>query len=257
VPLCDSQRAFAEAMIDGKPQRVAAALAPEHSNLRHVALYRRLIRNNYVQVLRITYPALSRFMGDRQFALFARWYGQAYPSASGDLFPYGRSFPALLQRIGAPETLTSLAQLEWACHQLYQAADHPPWLSNRLPLIACDGSSRVMVRCHPAARFLSFPSPVHRLWLALQPDVASDEDLVWPLPDEPTIVAAARAGGRVLITPLSRLEYALLGTLSIGVDVASLEQWVRAAGSEFDLTEFIGRLTSRGVIVGCWVEEGT
>jgi len=255
MPLCDIQRMFAEAMAEGNCQAIVAALAPQPPDVRHLALYRRLIRNNYVQVLRITYPVLHRFVGDRHFALLARWYVKAYPSASGDVFPYGRSFPTLLQRIGAPVTLTSLAQLEWACHQLYQAADDPPASSHPLPFSACD-ALRVTVRCRPAARFLSFPCPIHRLWLALQPDASSEDDLAWPLPDEPTLVAVTRVNGRVLVTPLSRLGCGLLGGLSLGADGASLEQWMRESEPTFDVTEFLHMLVNRGVIDGWPREEG-
>jgi trk system potassium uptake protein TrkA len=53
--LCDLQQAFAEAIIEGKYQTATAAMAADGSALRSVARYRQLIRNNFVQVLRITF----------------------------------------------------------------------------------------------------------------------------------------------------------------------------------------------------------
>ena len=141
--LCDLQQAFAGAIVEGKYQAATAAMAADGSALRSVALYRRLIRNNFVQVLRITYPVLHRFVGDGYFGVLARGYLTRYPSTSGDLFLYGRYLQALLQRIEAPPLLVELARLEWACHEVYQAADSSPLAPDQLQAMVSADPSRV------------------------------------------------------------------------------------------------------------------
>lgn len=254
--LCDLQEAFAEAIVEGKYHEVTAAMAVDGLALRSVALYRRLIRNNYVQVLKITYPVLHRFVGERYFGILARWYLKEYPSTSGDLFAYGRHLPALLQRIEAPPLLVELARLEWACHEVYQASDSPPLSPDQLQAMASVDPSYVTVRFHPAARFLSFPFPVHRVWLALQPDASPDVVVDLPLPEEQTGVIVTRSDGKVQVTPLAWLDYRLVEALSQGADVASIEQMALESEPEFDFTRLMTSLLSLHVIAGVSPKEG-
>ncbi len=254
--LCDLQQAFAEAIVEGKYQTATAAMATDRTALRSVALYRRLIRNNFGQVLRITYPVLHRFVGDGYFGVLARGYIKKYPSTSGDLFLYGRHLPALLQRLEAPPLLVELARLEWACHEVYQAADSSPLQPVQLQTMVSSDPSRVTVQFHQTARFLSFPVPVHRVWLALQPDASADEVVDLPLPEEETGLIVARSGGAVQVIPLAWLDYRLLEALSQGATVASIERLAREAESCFDFTRLMTTLLNVQAIAGISVKEG-
>jgi len=251
--LCDLQQAFAEAIVEGKYQAVTAAMATDGSARRSVALYRRLIRNNFVQVLKITYPVLHRFVGDGYFGVLARGHLTRYPSTSGDLFLYGRHLPALLQRLDAPALLVELARLEWACHEVYQAADSPPLSPDRFQAMVSADPSRVTVQFHRTARFLSFPAPVHRVWFALQPDASLDDVVDLPLPEEQTGVIVTRSDGKVQVTPLAWLDYRLVEALSQGADVASIEQMVLESAPGFDFTRLMTTLLRLQVIAGCSV----
>ncbi|MBP8153757.1 MAG: putative DNA-binding domain-containing protein [Nitrospira sp.] len=253
--LCDLQQSFAEAIVEGKYQAATAAMATDGSALRSVALYRRLIRNNFVQVLRITYPVLHRFVGAGYFGVLARGYIKKYPSTSGDLFLYGRHLPALLQRLEAPLLLVELARLEWACHEVYQATDSSPLAPDQLQAMASVDPSRVTLRFHSTARFLSFPLPVHRVWLALQPDASSADVVDLPLPEEETGVIVARSDGKVQVTPLPWPDYRVVAALSHGTDVASIEQMALEYEPEFDFAKLMTTLLSLQVIAGCSIEE--
>jgi hypothetical protein len=254
--LCELQQAFAEAIVEGTYHAVTAAMAADGLALRSVALYRRLIRNNYTQVLTITYPVLHRFVGDCYFGVLARGYLKHHPSTSGDLFLYGRHLPALLQRLDAPPLLVALARLEWACHEVYQAADSPPLSPDQLQAMASVDPSRVTVQFRPTARFLRFHVPVHRVWLALQPDSSSDDVVELPLPAEQTGVIVTRSDGKVQVTPLAWLDYRLVDALSRGADVASIERMALESEPEFDFARLMTTLLSLHVIAGCSVEEG-
>jgi|CXWL01.1.fsa_nt_gi hypothetical protein len=254
--LCDLQQAFAGAIVEGTYEAVTAAMAADGSALRSVALYRRLIRNNYVQVLRITYPVLHRFVGDGYFGVLARGYLTRSPSTSGDLFLYGRHLPALLQRIEAPPLLVELARLEWACHEVYQAADSSPLSPDRLQAMVSADPSRVTIEFQQTARFLSFHVPVHRVWQALQPDASPDEVVDLPLPEQQTGVVVTRREGRIQVTPLNWLDYRLLEALSQGASVASIERFAREAESGFDFTRLMTTLLNLQVMAGISVKEG-
>lgn len=253
--LCDLQQAFAEAIVEGKHAAVTAAMAADGSALRSIALYGRLIRNNFVQVLRITYPVLHRLVGDGYSGVFTRGYIKHYPSTSGDLFLYGRHLSAWLQQLEAPPLLPELARLEWACHEVYQAANSSPLLSDRLQAMVSADPSRVTFQFHQTARFLSFPFPVHRVWLALQPDASPDEAVDLPLLEEETGVIVTRSDGKVQVTPLAWLDYRVVEALSQGADVASVEQMALEYEPGFDFAKLMTTLLRLQVIAGCSVEE--
>ncbi|MDR4474975.1 MAG: DNA-binding domain-containing protein [Nitrospira sp.] len=254
-PLRELQQSFAEAVAAGTYSAATAAMAADGTALRSLALYRRLIRNNFAQVLRITYPVLHRLVGDGHFSVLARGYFKHSPSTSGNLFLYGRHFPAWLQRIEAPSLLVELARLEWACHEIYQAADALPLQMDQFQALLSADPSRVTIVFQQAARFLSFPAPVHRVWLALQPDAQPDEAVDLPLPEEQTGVLVTRSDGKVKVMPLAWLDYRVAEALSQGVDVASVERMAMRSDYEFDFTRVMTTLLSLQVIAGCSVKE--
>lgn len=248
--LREIQLAFSDAVIEGSHQAVAETIVSETSALRNVALYRRLIRYNYTQVLKITYPVLHRFVGERYFGIVARGYIKKHLSTSGDLFPYGRHLPAFLNELQVSPLLVELARLEWACHEAYQAADSPPLSQDQLQAVAAVDPSRVTVQFHAASRLLSFPFPVHRVWLALQPEAPTDEVVHLPLSEVETGVVVTRGDGKVLVTPLAKQDYLLLEAMSRGVDLASVERMAVASEPEFDFARFIATVLSLDVIAG-------
>ncbi len=253
--LCDLQQAFAEAIIDGKHSAVTVAMAADGSALRSIALYRRLIRNNFAQVLRISYPVLHRLIGDCYFGVLARGYIKNYPSTSGDLFLYGRYLPAWLYASQVSPLLVALARLEWACHEVYQAADSPPLSEDQLQTLASADPAQVTFHLHAASRLLSFPFPVHRVWLALQPEVPTDEVVDLPLPEQETGVVVTRGNGTVQIMPLARTDYVLLEAMSRGVDAASVERIAIEAEPEFDFPRFLATVLNLRILSGVSAKE--
>ena len=115
--------------------------------------------------------------------------------------------------------------------------------------------SRVTIEFQHTARFLSFSVPVHRVWLALQPDAQPDEAVDLPLPKEQTGVLVTRSDGKVQVMPLAWLDYRVAEVLSQGADVASIEQMALEFEPEFDFAKLMTTLLSLHVIAGCSVEE--
>ncbi len=253
--LHDIQQAFAEGIIEGKYSAVAEAIVPGGSALRNVALYRRLIRTNYTQVLAVTYPALRRLVGQRYFDILARGYLKKYPSTSGDLFSYGRHLPAFLSELRVSPLLAELARLEWACHEVHQAADSPPLPHDQLRAVASADPSRVTIRIHPAACLMGFPFPVHRIWQALQPGSSGDDEIDLPLPNEETAVLVSRGDGKVQVTRMDPLDGRLLEAMAEGATLAEAERMAIEAHPEFDFQRFWTTLLNVRVISGCSVEE--
>ncbi len=253
--LREIQHAFAEGVMEGKHHALTAEIAPAGSALRSVALYRRAIRFNYTQVLKITYPVLVQVMGPRYFETLARGYLKVHPSTSGDLFPYGRHLPAFLGDLQVAPWLIELARLEWACHEAYQAADSLPVSAEHLQAIAAVDPARVTVRLHAASRLLRFPVPVHRVWLALQPEASADAVIDLPLPEEETGVVVMRGDGNIRVLPLNQPDYLALEALSHGVDLATVEQMVAEVQSGFDFSGFVADVLKHSLITGFSIKE--
>ena len=253
--LCELQQAFAKAIVEGKSHTVAEAMAEDGRALRSVALYRRLIRNNFVQVLTITYPVLHRLVGPRYFDVLARGYLKRYPSISGDLFPYGRYLPAFLSELQLSPLLIELARLEWACHEVYQAADSLPLSHDQLHALASVDPAQVTFHLHAASRLLSFPFPVHRVWLALQPEAPADEVVDLPLPEQETGVVVTRGDGKVQVMSLAWLDYRLLEAMSRGADAASVERMAIESEPGFDFARFMTTILNLRIITGFSVTE--
>lgn len=253
--LREIQQGFFNAVLEGQHQAVVEAIAPRGAALRSLALYRRLIRGNYTRVLQVTYPVLHRFVGERYFGILARGYGKVHPSTSGDLFPYGRHLPTFLDALQVSPLLAELARLEWACHEVHQAADGP-WLSkDQILTVASADPSRVTVHIHAAVRMMRFPFPVHRVWLALQPDAPAHEVVDLPLPDEETGVLVTRGEGTVQVTPLAARKYLLLEAMAHGKTLDEVERMAIESEPEFDCRRFWAAVLSLRVIDGFSVED--
>ncbi|MBX3235893.1 MAG: putative DNA-binding domain-containing protein [Nitrospiraceae bacterium] len=252
--LREIQEAFTKGMTEGKYNAVADTIVSGGSSLRGVALYRRLIRTNYTQVLSVTYPVLRRFVGPRYFGFLARGYLTRYPSASGDLFAYGRHLPALLRELQVPGLLVELARLEWACHDVHQGADAPPISYDQLATAASADPSRVILVLSPTVRLVRLSRPVHRLWFAFQAEASANKHADLPLDVEETGVAVARAGGAIHVKALAALDYRLLEAIAERKTAAELEQIALQGDREFDFSRFMAFILQLGLLGGVEME---
>ena len=247
--LRELQHAFATAIAGEKSSPVAAEMVPDRMARRSLALYRRLIRNNYVHTLKITYPVLHRFVGDSYFRTLARGYIRRYPSTSGDLFLYGRHFSLFLRSLKAPRILVELTRLEWACHEVYQAAETPLFTKDHWESLASTDPSCVRFRLSPAARLLRCSLPIHRLWQALQSGALSEEAVDFPLAAQDTGILVVRSGGTIQVIGLGAHEYRVLEAMDDRKTVAEIEQVVNER-AQFKVASFIASILELGVLGG-------
>lgn len=236
--LRELQRSFAEAIVEGKGLSSVTSMQAGPS-WRSLALYRRLIRHNYVQALRITYPVLHRLIGDRYFRVFVRGYMKRYPSTNGDLFSYGRHFPFFLLQLESPRVLVELAHLEWACHEVYQAADIPLPSQEWVKTIASVDPSSVTFFLNPALRLLRCSMPVHRVWQALQQDASGyGFDNLRLSPEEGTLLVS-RGSGKIHIRSLSPEQCWLLHAMRDRKTVAEVERMAKEFRPNIDLAQLL------------------
>jgi hypothetical protein len=251
--LHELQRAFAAAIVEGKglPDVTSMRVGPAWRSL---ALYRRLIRNNYVQALTITYPMLRRLIGGRYFNTCARGYLKRYPSKSGDLFGYGRHFPLFLLQLESPRLLVELARLEWACHEVSQAADTSPFALGQFDVLTSVDPACVRVHLQPTARLLRFSSPVHVVWQALQPESIAAAEIGRPLPEEEAYLLLTRVEGKIRVAALAALDYRLLTAMADGRQVDEIERMAMEADPQFDFARFVASLMEMNALAGVSME---
>lgn len=236
--LHELQRDFTAAIVEGTSLPAITSMQAGPS-WRSLALYRRLIRNNVMQALTITYPVLQRLVGDRYFKVFARGYMKRYPSTSGDLFAYGQHFPLFLLQLKSPRLLIELARLEWACHEVYQSADNPFPSQAGVHTVTTAEPSSVMFRLNSTVRLLRRSLPVHHVWHALQPEADGEGiDELRPYPDEGGLLVT-RAGGTIHVRGLSLEELWLLQAMRDRKTVAEVEGLANAFRPAIDLAQFL------------------
>lgn len=236
--LHELQSAFAAAMSEGKGLPSVTSMQGGPS-WRSLALYRRLIRHNYLHALTITYPVLRRLIGNDYFRVFARGYLKRYPSTSGDLFGYGQHFPLFIRQLKSPRLLIELARLEWACHEVYQSADNQlPSQAGVHPVATADPSS-VTFRLNQSVRLLRRSLSVHQVWYALQSE-ADGEGIgeLRPYPEEGGLLVT-RAGGSIHVRSLSLEQLWLLQAMHDRKTVAEVESLANAFRPAIDLAQFL------------------
>lgn len=251
--LHELQRAFAAAIVEGTGLPAVTSMQRGPS-WRGLALYRRLIRNNYVQALTITYPTLRRLIGGRYFNTFARGYLKRYPSTSGDLFLYGRHFSFFLFALEAPRVLVELARLEWACHEVSQAAEGTHLIPGWFEGLGAVDPAYVKVHLQPTARLLRFSSPVHVVWQALQPDGIAAAEIGRPSQEE-VYLLLTRVEGKIRVAELAAPDYRLLEAMTVGKHVDEVERMAMEMDPQFDFTRFMAFLMEMNVLAGVSVEE--
>ena len=128
--LRELQLGFAAAVLDDAGDGFARHIrAAGLTGARRLQIYRNNVALNLTGALEAAYPVVRRLVGEEFFRYAAARYIARHPSRSGDLHEFGESFPAFLETFGPVAGLVYLpdvARLEWAIHQVFHAASHPP-----------------------------------------------------------------------------------------------------------------------------------
>ncbi len=232
--LRELQRGFARAILEGG----AAGFAPAE----RVQVYRNNVFVNFTQALADVYPAIARLVGEDFFGQVARRYVRAHGSNSGDLHDFGRKFPALLRSLAESRELPYLgdvAELEWAWHEVFHAADAPALDTARLARVPEGAHERLRFRLNPALRLVASRYPILAIWEANRGDA----------PAEATI--RLDAGGdcvRVLRPDLDSFaerlgagEFALLAAFGSGAALGEACEAAAAAESGLDFGAAMAR----------------
>lgn len=217
----------------------------------------RIYRNNFMQslsqALRSCYPVVEQIVGAEFFRHAAHAYALEHPSRTGNLHDYGRGFPRFLARYPGARGLTylpDLARLEWACQEVYHAADAPPLATGALAAVPAERHPALRFRLHPASRLLASRYPVLSIWLFHQPGYRGPDRIDLGKGSEQMLVV--RRELEVELHTLSRAEFALLRALGRRRDLGTALEGALVIEPSFDLEAALRRHLALHTLVGCY-----
>lgn len=143
-----------------------------------LGIYRNNAFSNLRGALQAVYPAVNKLVGEDFFNLAANEYIVMTPSVSGDLHDYGADFSNFL-RLYQPAAhliyLPDVARLEWACHRVFHAADHPGLDLQKLAAVSAQQYDGLKFALHPATALLQSDFPTLKIWQVNQVDFDGDQ----------------------------------------------------------------------------------
>lgn len=251
LPLRQLQLDFARALFgETSASLTESILASGLDAGRRVDIYRNNVFSNLREALRAVYPVIERLVGEEFFRHAANGFISRQASTSGDIEDYGMQFAEFLAQFPAARVLAYLpdtARLEWACHQIFYAADHAPLPLEKLAGVPPEHFGLLRFRMHPASALLASDYPVHRIWEVNQPGFEGDP-----------AVDLSQGGAKLLIRrprfqmelqPLGTGEFAMLESLAAGRTVAEAYAQAAQAEAAFDLDPFLQRHLAGGTLV--------
>ena len=128
------------------------------------------------EVLRETFPKLRAVLGDDDFGALCIDYLDACPSRHPSLRFLGNRLAAFLAAPAdahprtpeLPAWAADLAALEWARHDVFDAADAPLWTIAELQALAPAEFATLPLRLAPGQRRVAVNHAVEEVWRALQ-----------------------------------------------------------------------------------------
>lgn len=253
--LREVQQGFGEAIARGDFRAIAPHVVPNGLDpAARLRIYRNNHRETSVVALRSTYPVIERLVGAEYFRQAVFDYLAEHPSRSGCLDFLGQHWPSFLARRfedTAYAYLADVARLEWACHEVLMASDHPPLDLEKLRAVPADRYPSLVFLLHPAVRLVESRYPVLRIWRANQPESDASEQIHL---DEPERVLLTRAGDRVELRTPEAVEYELLAGM---MRRESFERCVTSAArlGEIDASEALRRLVAARLVVDFAADE--
>jgi hypothetical protein len=217
---------------------------------RHLQVYRNNTFANLTDALAAIYPVVRRLVGEGFFEFAADRYIRMHPPRAGNLHEFGESFAMFFGSFEPASSLAYLpdvARLEWAWHEVFHAADHGAPDLARLAAVSESRYGELRFRLHPAARLISSPYPILRIWNVNQDGYHGDEQV--GLDEGGVRLLVIRPALTVEIEALTPGDNALLRAFAGGASLAVAGEAALAADGNFDLPARLRHFVTRGALV--------
>lgn len=257
LPLRQLQLDFTQAIFGEMPPGLANSIQGGGLGAGpRLEIYRNNVFTNLREALRAVYPVIDRLVGEAFFNYAADWFISIQASTSGDVEDFGMEFAEFLAHFPAAQGLSYLpdvAQLEWACHQVFYAADQAPLPIERLAEVPPEQFNQLCFGMHPASALLASGYPVHRIWEVNQPGFEGGQSVDLSLGGVRLLIIR-RCHFQIEMHPLGAGEFAMLEKLVAGCTVADAYSSAALADAEFALKPFLQQHLTGGTIVDFYGE---
>ena len=211
-----------------------------------------IYRNNHRVHMRAAlfnaYPLLVKLLGEEFFAATADEYIEQFPSRRADLNNYGEYFGDFLAYYAPARQLVYLpevAAFEWACHQVFFAADHPPLAIATLQNITPARYPSLRSTLHPASKLMQFQYPILQLIDLCKNRIEEITDIESGGID----LLIIRRELDVKLSPLTPGEYAFLSTVQDEQPLSSAVAAALMVDPYFNLNDKLPRWVQDKTIV--------
>ncbi len=251
ISLRELQLGFSEDVFSGGGTGFDAQIkANGLSGERRLQIYRNNTFASLTDALQKTYPVIFQLVGDGFFRYAAARYLGQYPSTSGDLHDFGGTFPAFLRTFEPAAELVylaDLADLEYACEQVFYAADHAPLDPLAMAEVPAARYGDLTFTLHPASRLLASAYPILHIWQVNQENYNGDPGV--DLREGGVKLLVLRPHLEVEIQPLSAGEFALLHALADSRDFTTACEQALDAQPDFDVAAGFRRHILQGTLI--------
>jgi hypothetical protein len=222
------QREFSQAIFN--PQltsntpilgHIANTMGPDEQA--RIKIYRAAILGSFTRVLAEVYPVIARLLGNEFFSAMARLYAIEHPSTQPDLNRYGSQLPEFIQQfepLSEMSYLVDMARLEWYWHEIFYAADSPPFDFSLLSALGEKDHGSIYLNLPEATRLQNSKFPLLRIWQQNQPEVTDPDEI--DLNEGGVYLIIWRSGFDRRIEILNGDQWTLLQAVSKGLSMDSL-----------------------------------
>jgi hypothetical protein len=249
-PLADRQRGFYVALLDRTALVPPGLNGPDgEPSPRRFGIYRNNIVVSLTGVLKDTFPAVCRIVGEEFFRAMARAYVLAQPPSSPILLDYGATFPDFIAGFEPATTLPYLpdvARIERAWSEAYHAAETTPLNASAFGEIPAENLVDICLLLHPSLRIVRSQFPALTIWrmnvdngLPEPVDLSQCEDTLIVRPDADVEVRSMPPGGADF-----------LGALAAGCSINEATRIAIGAHPLFDLKANLVGLISARIFIG-------
>lgn len=249
--LHDVQRDFASAILRKDKAQIADLIKEDGlSGERRLQIYRNNTYSLLTDVLKNTFPAVCRLVGDEFFEYAARQYIRIDPPRQPCLHVYGAGladFLAAFAPAGGLPYLADVTRLEWALNEAYYAPDASPLPIDALKALGPADYADLRLRSHPSCRLLTSPFPVDRIWEMARPGGSTAE--VPDLDAGPAWLLVNRIELDVHCTTMTEATYRFAELLMAGQTVNIAYEEAMTIDPGFDLAAALKQHLAGGVFV--------
>ncbi len=213
-----------------------------------LGIYRNNVTTRLTDTLSATYPVVSQLVDARFFAYAATTFVRQHLPVSGCLSDYGTEFPAFLagfEPAADLKYLADVARLEWAIHEILNAAVLPAVPIAALAAMQGD-PAHFKLRIKPTAKFLASAFAIDQIWIAHQGEgkwdgLQMDADRVW---------LQIEANEVLRIAHLTPSTWAFRARLAEGASLGAAIAQALAISTEFEPSSALAALFADQFVVG-------